>query len=451
MRAPRNPDERDDRYRTGYLKMKSVLYDRATGLPAFPLLFDRLRTLLDQRRELGVIHFEVADLDMVESLYGWQVFDGIVSHIARALREAVGQELPPETLLGLNGVAGDRFVAFIPERPDGSEVDPVFLGQLAQVCCRKLERAFDDDEHAGLIPRLCFRAGYASLSLNPFFRFERCVYAAVEEARTSHQRRERRRELSWGEELQAIIQSHAVESVFQPIVDLVSREVIGHEAFVRGPRDTMFEAPRAMFALSSRVGVATQLDRMCCDAVLEAFARLDDGRKLFVNVLRSSLEEGRWCIEALLPRLEGLGIEPARLVLEISEREVEMETDRLADRVREVKAAGFGIALDDVGTGLAGLAAIEAMGPDYVKLDASLVREIHGNMIRQEVLAGLVGLSAKLGSVLIAEGVETEEEASALAAGGARLAQGYLFATPTPRGAVTAGGRGRSGGDRGTP
>ena len=57
------------------LKLRSVLYDRATGLPTYPLLFDRLREELDRRRHLGVLHVEIADLELVESLYGWQVFD----------------------------------------------------------------------------------------------------------------------------------------------------------------------------------------------------------------------------------------------------------------------------------------------------------------------------------------------------------------------------------------
>ncbi len=70
MRPRMPPDKALEHYRTGYLKMKTVLYDRATALPAFPVFFDRLRTLLDDRREIGVIHIEVANLEMVESLYG---------------------------------------------------------------------------------------------------------------------------------------------------------------------------------------------------------------------------------------------------------------------------------------------------------------------------------------------------------------------------------------------
>ena len=117
-------------YRTGYLKMKSVLHDRATGLPAFALMFDRLRTLLEHRRGIGVLHFTVADLAMVESLYGWQVFDRVVARVARELRDCVGNDLPADALLSLNGVAGDRFVVFVPQRPDGAEADGPFLAEV---------------------------------------------------------------------------------------------------------------------------------------------------------------------------------------------------------------------------------------------------------------------------------------------------------------------------------
>ena len=59
-----------EKYRRGYLKYRSVLFDRNTGLPTFPLLFDTLRAALDQRRQLGVLHVECVNLSMVESLLG---------------------------------------------------------------------------------------------------------------------------------------------------------------------------------------------------------------------------------------------------------------------------------------------------------------------------------------------------------------------------------------------
>src|SRR5512140_617301 len=112
----------DERHRNAFLKLRSALHDRITGLPAYALLFDNLRTALDARRHLGVLHVDVANLDLVESLYGWQTFDRVLAKISEVLSRLPGNVLPPSTLLAVNGVAGDRFVLFVPETSSGAEV-----------------------------------------------------------------------------------------------------------------------------------------------------------------------------------------------------------------------------------------------------------------------------------------------------------------------------------------
>lgn len=436
MKHPLSHGASPNRYRAGYLKLKSVLYDRTTGLPAFPVLFDELHAMLDRRREIGVLHVEVANLPMVESLYGWQTFDRIVGRVARLLRSAVGDELPSTTLLAVNGVAGDRFVCFVPETRDGRDVDDAFLGESGRAICRRLDRVFDDDTFVGLSPRLCFRAGHALLSANPFFRFERCVYGAVEEARAAHQRRERRRDLSWGEELHEIIQSSCVETLFQPVFEIESREVLGFEALSRGPRDTMFEAPRAMFALSDRVGVADELDRVCCESALRAFSGLTRDGKAFVNVLPSSLEDRSWLQDGLLPLLRGLGLQPREVVFEVSERFAAADPAPFLSRLERFRDDGFGLALDDMGTGRAGVGTIEQLRPDYLKLDVSLVRNVDERMIQQDVVKSIAELASRIDAAVIGEGVETEAEAEMLSRSGTRYAQGYLFALPSSAGSA---------------
>lgn len=430
--------------RAGYLKLRSVLHDRTTGLPAFPLLFDELRSLLEGRRQIGVLHLEVADLELVESLYGWQVFDRIVARVARALREELGQGLPAGARLAVNRVAGGGFVIFVPERGDGADPDGAFLAGIARTLARRLDESFDEEDFAGLNPRLRFRAGHALLAEDPFLRFERCVYAAVEQARAAPERRERLRELSWGEQLQKIIQHSAVETVFQPVVELGRRAVLGYEAFVRGPSGTLFEAPRSMFELSNRVGMSTDLDRMCCESALRSFAKLGGGvgRKVFLNVLPHSLDDPGWRRAWFAPLLNSLELEPRDLVLEFSERGADPAAEPFAASFGRLRDDGFGLALDDVGTGRAGLEVLERLRPDYLKLDLSLVRGIEQSLIQQEVLLTLVRVAQRIDAAVIAEGVESEAERAALAEGGARFGQGYLFAAPARPGAGLLGGGG---------
>jgi EAL domain-containing protein (putative c-di-GMP-specific phosphodiesterase class I)/GGDEF domain-containing protein len=417
-------------YRARYLKMKSVLHDRVTGLAAFPLLFDRLRTLLEERRAIGVLHLEVADLDMVESLYGWQVFDGVVARAAGALRASVGVELPASSMIALNGVAGDRFVLFVPARDDGAEVDGPFLAERGRAIGRKLEQAFDDEAWAGLNPGFRVRVGHALLSQNPFYRFERCVYAAVAEARGRHAERERRRELSWGEELRSIIRGGSVRTLFQPVVELDTKRILGHEALSRGPRGSWCETPRTMFALSDRVGIADELDHLCLEAALAASVDLGERGKLFLNVCDRSRDQSASPDDALGSSLERHGLAPSDVVLEVSERAAGGDPDAFVERLRGFKESGFGVALDDVGTGHARLRTVERLEPDYLKIDSCLVRNLHESLMQREVLDTLVRLSERIGGAVIGEGVESEAEAAALAEGGARYGQGHFFAVP---------------------
>jgi EAL domain-containing protein (putative c-di-GMP-specific phosphodiesterase class I)/GGDEF domain-containing protein len=419
-------------YRTPYLKLRSVLYDRATGLPAFPVLFDRLRTALDERRSVGVLHLELADLALVESLYGWQVFDGIVARVASTLRDAIGAELPPGALLALSGVAGDRFVTFLPTSHDGGVADAAWLARVAEDLRRRVDRALETEELAGLGPRIRARVGHALLSTSPFYRLERRVYAAIGAAREGSEQRERRGERAWAEQLHEIIGSAAVETRFQPILELEGGALLGHEACARGPSDTLFESPRTLFALSERVGLAADLDRLCCDRAIAAFGRgPHGGGKLFVNALVESFDDEGRRAERLQATLAELALDPSDLVLEFSERRAEPDADPFCQRLGSLKQRGFAIAIDDVGTGSTSQATLERLRPDYLKLDASLVRGIDDNLIQQDLLATLARLASRVGAAVIAEGVETRSEAECVARGGARYAQGYFFGRPS--------------------
>jgi len=423
-----------DHPRAEWLKLRSVVHDRVTGLPALPLLFDRLRTELDERHQLGVLHLEVSDLALVESLYGWQVFDRIVERVAGVVDDAVGSLLPAAALVALNGVAGDRFVIFLPERPDGAEADPEWLAGLATGLAARIDALLDQTMFAGLSPRLQARAGHALLWVDPFYRFERRVYAAVDEARTMHERLRDRRERGWAQELRRIIRDGAISTVFQPVVELASREVLGFEALSRGPKGSFFEMPRAMFSVSSRLGVEAELDRLCRDLALRECGRSLNGGKVFVNLAPGSLTDPRALLAAVDALLVETRVAAERLVFEVRERAAERELERLAVALETIRDHGFDVALDDVGTGYATLQTLERVQPQFLKIDSSLVRDVDRGLLKQELLRSVIQIAGRIGARVIAEGVESEGEAATLSELGAQFGQGFLFARPAARG-----------------
>ena len=256
------------------------------------------------------------------------------------------------------------------------------------------------------------------------------MWAALEEARGAHARRELRRERCTGEDLQRIIRGADLRTLFQPVVDLGTGAVVGFEAFSRGPESSAFEQPLALFAESDRLGLAIELDHACRDAALSACPPLGNGRKIFLNALPASFRElpedpGSWPA-----RLGKLADSAGATVLEFSERKAEADPQAFVETLRRVKAAGFGVAVDDLGTGFSSQAILDRLRPDYLKLDVSLVRRIEGSLIKQEILRTLVRIAESIGASVIAEGIETEEESRALAEAGARFGQGHLFARP---------------------
>lgn len=428
---PERGDDPIERYRNAYFRLRGVLHDRNTDLPAYPMLNDTLRSWLEDRRAVGVVHVEAANAGLVESLYGWQIFDRVVARMAATVRECVGRVLPASALLAVDAVPGERVVAFIPADDEGHEVDQAALGRMAAALRARLEEAFDEDDFATLSPRLAIRAGHAFVTLDPFFRFERRVHAAIEEARSLPSRRERGRDRAWRAELEQILRDEMISVLFQPVVSLASEEVLGFEALTRGPKDSALEMPRALFAVSDRVGSAAALDRLCRTTALRAsLAALGRG-KLFLNIHPACVGDRDWR-ESAGSVLREFGRGPRDLVLEMSERRIGDEADAVARACGALREEGFGIALDDVGTGYASLLTVETIRPDFLKLDASLVRGIDADLVKQEALASVVRVGERVGAPVVAVGVETRGEADALMAGGASYGQGFLYAGPAP-------------------
>jgi EAL domain-containing protein (putative c-di-GMP-specific phosphodiesterase class I)/GGDEF domain-containing protein len=422
-----------EHFRNGYLKLKSALHDRTTRIPAYPVLFDELRTLLDQRRRLGVLLVEPANLDLVESLYGWQVFDRTMASLAAAMKAMPGAELPVGVLLTVAGVPADRFVVFVPAVSDGREPGAADLAAMAAAVKVRLDAVLESDPFATMAPRLMVRVGHAFLSEDPFYRFERRVHASVEEARTLSERREASRDRVWGAELKQLIRDAQIRTVWQPVVEMASGEVFGFEALARGPKDSLFEMPRAMFALSGRVGASGDLDRLCRAAAIREGAEVAGRRKLFVNVLPSTLLDPEWRDGAVPELLAAAGRKPQDVVVEVSERAVGADAESLAIAASALREDGFAIALDDAGTGRDGGEALDRLRPDYVKVDASIVRGIDRNLVKQEIFATIARQGGAVGARVIAVGVESADEAATVRGLGTRYAQGYHFAGPAPR------------------
>ncbi len=216
---------------------------------------------------------------------------------------------------------------------------------------------------------------------------------------------------------------------FQPIVDVVDGRVWGYEAFVRG----VAGEPASHVLDQIGPGDIYRFDQACRVRAIEIAGPLlacEEGTRLSINFLPGAVYEPSACLQKSLAAARRVGLDPRRLMFEFTENERMTDTRHVERIVAEYRKTGFTTALDDFGAGYAGLSLLANFRPDMIKIDMALVRGIATSPARQTIMAGLIGIARGLGIEVIAEGVETPEEATFLCAAGIRLMQGYLFARP---------------------
>ena len=156
-------------------------------------------------------------------------------------------------------------------------------------------------------------------------------------------------------------------------------------------------------------------------------ADLDESVRVFVNLHPLELKD-----DELYSRRSPLSRHADRVVLEISEQQPLSDIFELRERISELRAMGFGIAVDDLGAGYAGLGSFVHLAPDIAKLDHSLVRDIHREPVKHRLARSIFRLCADIGVSVVAEGVEVRAECEALEELGTDLFQGNVFARPGP-------------------
>ncbi len=208
---------------------------------------------------------------------------------------------------------------------------------------------------------------------------------------------------------------------FQPIVDVKQQRVFAYEALVRTDEPTLHR-PDILLGAAERLGRIHDLGRTIRAAVARAAGDAPEDALLFVNVHGLELADDH--LYATSSPLTELA---PRVVLEITER---IGLDQLAGitQVANLRKLGFSIAVDDLGAGYAALGALASLEPEIVKLDMSLIRDIHAHPTKRRVVAAMATLIRELGGRVVAEGVETIAERDAVVSCGIDLIQGWLYA-----------------------
>ena len=230
--------------------------------------------------------------------------------------------------------------------------------------------------------------------------------------------------------LDNILAKGELHSLFQPIISLSERRILGYEALSRGPSNSALHSPINLFAVARSAGRLSELELLCRKNACQRFSQLKLQGKLFLNVSPDSLMAPKHQPGRTLQLLQSLGIPPSQVVIELTEQSPTDDFALLDRALHHYRAMGFSIALDDLGAGYSSLRLWSELRPDYVKIDRHFIDGIHLDSVKREFVGSILKMAKASRAQVIAEGIELPEELAVLSEMGVDLLQGYLLCRP---------------------
>ena len=424
----------------------TMVTDQLTRLPNRLLLTDRVSHSIERARRYKAFHFAllIVDIGTPTSLgHSSAITDTLITAVARRLESCLRI---PDTMPLLRN---NDLVA----RLDGHYF-AILLDGLKEVGHAKI--AADRILHELLTP---FTAGGREVRLSPSIGIALSATgyttaqevlndaeAALHRARVlggSHCEvfdtailKSEQTELQLEGDLEGALQRREFELFYQPIVSLASNEVLGFESLVRWRHPVLGMIPPLDFIpIAERTGFVVPLGAWILE---ESCRRLADWHKtlplrndVWVSVNVSGTQ---WSHPSLIDHiqqaLDASGLEPGRLVLELTEGIAIANPAAVITALMQLRAVGVRISVDDFGTGYSSLAYLRQFPVDTLKIDRSFVQGMVTNKDTAEIVAGIMNLSNQLGLRVVAEGIEREDQCVHLRALNCHAGQGNLFATP---------------------
>ncbi len=418
---------------------EAALLDNLTGLGNHRAFQEAVARMVDQARRYGT-HFSLVMLDidefkLVNDTRGHATGDELLAEVGELIRTTI------RTADAGFRIGGDEFAILLAETSTpGAEV----------TARRILSRGLEDRGGGRYKGAISFSAGvtacpeFGKTRLELTAQADAALYRGKRHGRTivtvfdaakdrGHVDEGMRSELSAS--VSAVIQAGALTPVYQPIVHLPTGRILGYEGLVRVDATSGFANTGALFDAAEVAGRVLDLDRAALEVVLKGASAVPLDTLVSLNVSPRSFEAPEFNATVFLAILRRHGMDPNRVLLELTERDAIREPERLRTTVQTLQAAGVRVAADDVGAGNAGLRLLSQFRFDVVKIDLSLVQGGAAEDQTMSVLTSLVGLARRWGALTIAEGVETAAQLRMIRELDVDAGQGYLLGRP---GAVSA-------------
>ena len=422
----RAPDLRKEASQAGRSALEAMLLDRATALPTLPIVLDRVKEILIEQGEIGIVFVDLEQFEAIEAEYGWAFFDELLCNVGQIV-SMEAKERFRNPLVTCHRTGGSSFYIFYETRGQDLTAENA-SERIANDMRQKLIDTTRKRFPSIAAEQIGFFVGTARIDYRPQIRLERQVYHGMQTAADAVRNAEQQRKKQLTRELRDIIRRKRITTLFQPIVRARESTVFGYEILTRGPSSSSFRNSDMLFSFAREAKLAWALEAIALEGALRRLRQVDFvDRKFLLNLEAEMFGESEFRIHEMVTFFaEHRG----HFVFELTERAAIEDYVQFRELLSEFRDKGIEVAIDDAGSGYASLEAIAALAPDYLKITKGLVSTLAEEPIKQDLVRMLVDLAGKINAKTIAEGIETAEEYETCRELGIDLLQGYYLAHP---------------------
>ncbi|MBB5574324.1 MULTISPECIES: putative bifunctional diguanylate cyclase/phosphodiesterase [Rhizobium] len=416
-------------------------HDALTGLPNRTLLDrkldDMLRRANKTSRKVAVVFLDIDNFKLVNDSLGHAAGDELLKIVANRISAEIGHGNM------ISRIGGDEFILALEQ----TEEDFVsWLARIREAVARPLTLAGMNLQLTCSIGMACFDM-HGKTATELFANADMAMYRAKENGRNSIEvfdpamAESARQKLGRSEELRRAVERDEFVLHFQPQKDMISGEIIGVEALVRWnhPTDGLV-FPGDFIPLAEESGLIVPIgEAVLRKACSQAKKWQEQGLppvKIGVNMSARQFQEHGMTRQVAAALAES-GLEPQWLEIEVTESLLMRDVQGAIMKMHELNALGVSLAIDDFGTGYSSLSTLKRFPLSRLKIDRSFIADIPDDADDMAITSAIVSLARSLELDVIAEGVETEEQARFLSRAGCHAIQGYLFSRPIPAEEVT--------------
>ncbi|MDR7079040.1 EAL domain-containing protein (putative c-di-GMP-specific phosphodiesterase class I) [Neobacillus niacini] len=395
--------------------------------PQFTLrnpLLEGVTEAFEAGHEVVVIVFKIRNQkDLIEQTE-IQQHSKLMKNMKKLFQTVIGQEVKPKEVLTLHDYFGEGISLLLKVDHDRHSISNIDI--MIKNITDEVEQRFIK-LHPSIYP--VFEAGYMFVDKHDY-SIQDSILKAHRQAIGMAEKREQLEINEMVLAINKIVTQKAITLLAQPIIDVATNEVRAWELLSRGPKGTVLESPLQLFTVARQTGRLYELEMIVVEKMLQQVKASRCRQDIFVNCTPLTLGNIKFTsdLKKLLHKYRG--IPPKQITFEVTERDSIEGLKNFAFNINVLRLMGFKIAVDDTGAGYSSLNTISEIMPDIIKIDRSVIENIDKNSVKESMLKGLLLVAKEAGSLVVAEGIENQEEASVLTRNNVDLAQGNFYARP---------------------